>query len=59
MKSRRLIVETLTSQEFATFGEVIEIDNRRRRVKCKTEVHVGEKLVATGEATFMVDKREA
>ena len=38
---------------------VIEIDNRRRRVKCKTEVHVGEKLVATGEATFMVDKREA
>lgn len=38
---------------------VTEIDPRRRRVKCKTEVHVGEKLVATGEATFMVDKREA
>jgi len=38
---------------------VTEIDQRRRRVKCKTDVHVGEKLVAAGEATFMVDKREA
>ena len=37
---------------------VTEIDARRRRVKCRTDVHVGEKLVATGEATFMVDKRE-
>ncbi len=38
---------------------VTEIDQRRRRVKCKTDVHVGEKLVAAGEATFMVDKRGA
>ena len=38
---------------------VQEIDARRKRVKCSTDVHVGEKLVATGEATFMVDKREA
>lgn len=38
---------------------VLEIDTRRKRVKCSTDVHVGEKLVATGEATFMVDKREA
>ncbi|MDF2180883.1 MaoC family dehydratase [Neptuniibacter sp. CAU 1671] len=38
---------------------VTEIDERRRRVKCRTDVHVGEKLVATGEATFMVDKRES
>ncbi|MGH1461711.1 MAG: MaoC family dehydratase [Neptuniibacter sp.] len=38
---------------------VTDIDERRKRVKCKTEVHVGDKVVATGEATFMVDKREA
>ncbi|MGI1670057.1 MAG: MaoC family dehydratase [Neptuniibacter sp.] len=38
---------------------VLEIDSRRRRVKCSTEVHVGDKLVATGAATFMVDKRDA
>jgi 3-hydroxybutyryl-CoA dehydratase len=38
---------------------VTDIDQRRRRVKCKTDVHVGDKLVAAGEATFMVDKREA
>ncbi|MFY0676954.1 MAG: MaoC family dehydratase [Neptuniibacter sp.] len=38
---------------------VLEIDSRRRRVKCLTEVHVGDKLVATGAATFMVDKRDA
>lgn len=38
---------------------VEEIDLRRKRVKCKTDVHVGDKLVATGSATFMVDKREA
>lgn len=38
---------------------VLEIDSRRKRVKCSTEVHVGDKLVATGEATFMVDKRDA
>ncbi|EAR61237.1 MaoC family dehydratase [Neptuniibacter caesariensis] len=36
---------------------VEEIDQRRGRVKCKTDVTVGEKLVATGSATFMVDKR--
>lgn len=38
---------------------VEEIDTRRKRVKCKTEVHVGDKVVATGAATFMVDKRPA
>jgi len=38
---------------------VEEIDTRRRRVKCKTDVTVGDKLVATGSATFMVDKKEA
>jgi len=36
---------------------VTDIDTRRRRVKCKTDVTVGDKVVATGEATFMVDKR--
>ncbi|WP_415887918.1 MaoC family dehydratase [Neptuniibacter sp. QD37_6] len=38
---------------------VEEIDARRSRVKCKTDVTVGEKVVATGTATFMVDKKEA
>lgn len=38
---------------------VEEIDTRRKRVKCKTEVLVADKIVATGSATFMVDKREA
>ncbi|WP_417585736.1 MaoC family dehydratase [Nitrincola sp.] len=38
---------------------VIDIDEKRRRVKMRTDVTVGETLVATGEATFMVDKREA
>ncbi|MBR9828825.1 MAG: MaoC family dehydratase [Oceanospirillales bacterium] len=38
---------------------VTEIDERRRRVKCRTDVHVGDTLVATGEGTFMVDRREA
>ncbi len=37
---------------------IAEVDERRRRVKATTEVHVGDKLVATGTATFMVDKRE-
>lgn len=36
---------------------VTEINERRRRVICRTDVTVGEKLVATGEATFMVDRR--
>ncbi len=36
---------------------VEEIDTRRRRVKCKTDVTVTDKLVATGSATFMVDSR--
>ena len=36
---------------------VTSIDERRRRVVCRTDVHVGDKLVATGEATFMVDRR--
>ena len=36
---------------------VKEINERRARVICRTDVHVGDKLVATGEATFMVDKR--
>lgn len=38
---------------------VIDIDEKRRRVKMRTDVTVGDALVATGEATFMVDKREA
>lgn len=38
---------------------VTEIDAARRRIKARTDVTVGEKVVATGEATFMVDKREA
>ena len=38
---------------------VEEIDERRGRVSCKTDVTVGDKLVATGTATFMVDKRNA
>lgn len=38
---------------------VTEINERRARVICRTDVHVGDKLVATGEATFMVDKRPA
>lgn len=37
---------------------VTDIDERRRRVKCRTDVHVGDTLVATGEGTFMVDRRE-
>lgn len=36
---------------------ITAVDQRRRRVKAKTDVHVGEKLVATGEATFMVDSK--
>lgn len=35
------------------------IDQRRGRVTTKTDVHVGETLVATGTATFMVGKRPA
>lgn len=38
---------------------VKEIDSRRRRVLCDTHVYVEEKVIATGEATFMVDKRSA
>ncbi|EXJ09905.1 MULTISPECIES: MaoC family dehydratase [Nitrincola] len=38
---------------------ITEIDERRKRVKMNCEVSVGETLVATGEATFMVDKRPA
>ncbi|BBB29743.1 MaoC family dehydratase [Neptunomonas japonica] len=37
---------------------ITEIDEKRRRVTAKTDVHVGEKLVATGTAIFMVDRRE-
>lgn len=36
---------------------ITAVDQRRRRVKAKTDVLVGEKLVATGEATFMVDSK--
>jgi 3-hydroxybutyryl-CoA dehydratase len=36
---------------------VTEIDARRKRVICRTDVHVGDKLVATGSGTFMVSKR--
>ncbi|WP_370278205.1 MaoC family dehydratase [Pontibacterium sp.] len=38
---------------------ISEIDQRRGRVKATTDVHVGETLVASGSATFMVDKRDA
>lgn len=37
---------------------ITEIDEKRRRVSAKTDVHVGDTLVATGSATFMVDRRE-
>lgn len=36
---------------------VEEIDERRRRVKLKTECLVGDKVVTTGSATMMVDKK--
>ena len=36
---------------------VKEINERRRRVLCDTNVYVGDKVIATGEATFMVDTR--
>lgn len=36
---------------------VKEINERRRRVICDTTVFVGDKAIATGEATFMVDSR--
>ncbi|MGB0663152.1 MAG: MaoC family dehydratase [Pontibacterium sp.] len=36
---------------------ITDIDQRRGRVKAKTDVHVKDVLVATGEATFMVNKR--
>jgi len=36
---------------------VKEINERRRRVICDTTVYVGDKAIATGEATFMVDAR--
>ncbi|MCW8884456.1 MAG: MaoC family dehydratase [Motiliproteus sp.] len=36
-----------------------EIDNRRRRVKFKTECSVKGKIVATGYATNMVDSKES
>lgn len=36
---------------------ITDINLRHKRVKCRTDVHVGDRLVATGEATFVVDKR--
>lgn len=36
---------------------VTVIDHDRKRIKCQTDVHVGDRLVATGEATYMVDSR--
>jgi 3-hydroxybutyryl-CoA dehydratase len=36
---------------------VKEINERRRRVICDTNVYVGDKVIASGEATFMVDTR--
>ena len=36
---------------------VKEINERRRRVICDTNVYVGDKVIASGEATFMVDAR--
>lgn len=38
---------------------VQEIDQRRRRVICDTKVYVGDKAIATGQATFMVDNKPA
>lgn len=38
-------------------GTVEEIDEKRGRVKLRTDVHVGEKLVATGFGTYLVNKR--
>lgn len=38
---------------------VKEINEKRGRVIMTTDVHVGETLVATGEGTFMVNRRES
>lgn len=38
---------------------VVEIDQERRRVKLETVCTVKDKVVATGHATNMVDRREA
>ncbi|MEY3038107.1 MaoC family dehydratase [Marinobacterium sp. LSUCC0821] len=36
---------------------VKEINEKRRRVICDTYVYVGDKAIAVGEATFMVDSK--
>lgn len=36
---------------------VKEINERRRRVICDTNVYVGDQVIVSGEATFMVDAR--
>lgn len=40
-------------------AEVVEINEQRRRVKLKTVCKVGDKVVAEGYATNMVDRRPA
>ncbi|NRA20998.1 MAG: MaoC family dehydratase [Oceanospirillaceae bacterium] len=36
---------------------ITDINERRGRVTMRTDVHVGDKLVVSGEAVYMVDKR--
>ena len=38
---------------------ITDINERRGRVTMRTDVHVADKLVVSGEATYMVDKRPA
>lgn len=40
-------------------AKVLEIDEKRRRVKLETLCRVGDKIVAEGTATNMVDRRPA
>ncbi|WP_305858106.1 MaoC family dehydratase [Balneatrix alpica] len=51
-KAPVFIGDTLTA-----VATIEAIDERRRRVTLKTECLVGEKVVATGQATLMVDRR--
>lgn len=36
---------------------VTSIDYDRKRINCRTDVHVGDKLVTTGQATYMIDSK--
>ncbi|MGB0467023.1 MAG: MaoC family dehydratase [Pontibacterium sp.] len=38
---------------------VTAVDEKRSRITAQTDVHVGDTLVATGNATFLVNKRDA